>query len=439
MTEPPPPELPPSGPTPSGFHRLESALLRERRLNAASTALHTTLDIDELLQMILHAACEGVMADRGIVFLVTPAGDELWSRVLEGDQSLDIRLPMGQGIAGTVAATGEPISIHDAYDDPRFDRSWDDASGYRTRQILCRPILNRDGRVTGVFQVLNKKDGDFERADETYLDALSVHAALALENAQLHLSALEQERQSREILLVQDVQRAYQPERATLEVGRVRAAGMNLLCEDASGDYYDFIPLERGRHAVVIGDVSGHGLKSALIMAQARAFLRAFCSTVDSLDEIMNRLDACLGQDLSGGLFMCLFIAVIDPETGGVEWSNAGNPPPFIVRAKDGTADLLPPTGRILGILPNPDHGQGEPTKLEPGDVLLLYTDGATEARRPDGTMYEEQRLIELIGTLAERDPADIVEGVNEALCEWTGVSQMDDDLTLVAVKVVAP
>jgi len=408
----------------SGVRRLELQLVREKRLTEASTALHTTLDIDELLVMILSAACEGVAADRGTVFLVSQDGEELWSRVLTGDESLEIRLPMGKGIAGSVAQTGEPVRIADAYDDPRFDRSWDEASGYRTRQILCRPMRSRDGRITGVFQLLNKREGEFEEADESYLDSLSIHAALALENAQLHLSAIERERQSREILLVQDVQRAYQPERATLEFGPVQCAGMNLLCEDASGDYYDFIPLERGRHAIVIGDVSGHGLKSALVMAQARAFLRAFCSTVDSLDEIVNRLDACLAADLSGGLFMCMAIAVVDPATGEMHWCNAGHPPPLLWRARDGSIEKLDPTGRILGILPMPDHQEGEPRVLEPGDTVLMYTDGVTEARQPDQTMYEEERLMALLGDSAMKSPEALIDAVHDALCAWTGSSR---------------
>ena len=425
-----------SDPTHSGMHRLEMQLVREKRLNEASTVLHTTLDLDEILTMILSLACQGVAADRGTVFLVSKDGSEIWSRVLQGDQSLEIRLPIGKGIAGSVAKSGEAARIADAYDDPRFDRSWDDTSGYRTRQILCRPIRSRDGQITGVFQLLNKKAGDFEPEDEIFLDALSVHAALALENAQLHLSALERERQDREILLVQNVQRAYQPERAELSFGRARVAGMNLLCEDASGDYYDFIPLDGGRHAIVIGDVSGHGLKSALVMAQARAFLRAFCSTLDSLAEIVDRLDACLAHDLSGGLFMCFFIAVVEPESGAVAWVNAGNPAPMLWRARDGSIEELAPTGRILGILPDPSHVEGEARVMETGDVLLLYTDGATEARHPDTTMYGEERLRELLASLAARDPADLNEGIHEALCSWTGITHMDDDLTLVSLKM---
>ncbi|MDJ0522305.1 MAG: SpoIIE family protein phosphatase, partial [Planctomycetota bacterium] len=333
-------------PTDSGFFRLQGQLKREKRLTEASYALHTTLDLDEILEIILSAACDGVEADRGTVFVVSRDDAEIWSRIVGGDERLEIRLPLGQGIAGTVAQTGETIRIHDAYADERFDRSWDESSGYRTQQILCKPIVSREGKTVGVFQLLNKKAGDFDDADETYLDALSIHAALALENARLHASAIEKERQEREILLVQEVQRAYQPERATLEVDGLHAAGMNILCEDASGDYYDFIPLEDGRHVVVIGDVSGHGLKSALVMAQARAFLRAFTTTVTPLVSVLNRLDACLAEDLSRGLFMCMFVAVCDPATGRIEWCNAGHPPALLRRA-DGTLQTLDPTGRI--------------------------------------------------------------------------------------------
>ena len=284
-----------------------------------------------------------------------------------------------------------------------------------------------------MFQLLNKTQGSFGDADEAYLDALSIHAALALEHAQLHASELERERQEREILLVQEVQRAYQPERATLEVEGLRAAGLNVLCEDASGDYYDFIPLEDGRHVIVIGDVSGHGLKSALVMAQARAFLRAFTSTVAPLTAVIDRLDACLAHDLSRGLFMCMFAAVIDPANGRVEWCNAGHPPTLLRRA-DGSLRALAPTGRILGVLPDPSHRAGEEIVLGCGDMLLLYTDGATEACNPEGAMFGEERLHAFFAEHPPGEPAALLEDLRELLRVWTGRDDLKDDLTLVSV-----
>lgn len=423
--------------TDSGVFRLKGELRRQRRLAEASIALHTTLDLREILELIVAAATEGVEADRGTVFVMSRDGKEIWSQVVSGEESLEIRLPMGKGIAGTVAQTGKTIRIDDAYADERFDASWDRTSGYRTRQILCRPIRSREGEIAGVFQLLNKREGTFDEADDAYLDALSTHAALALENAQLHRAALEKERQDREIGLVQDVQRAYQPERAALEVGAFQVAGVNFLCEDASGDYYDFFPLESGRHAIVIGDVSGHGLKSALVMAQARAFLRAFCSTVGSLEDIVNRLDACLVQDLTGGTFMSMIVGVLDPDTGSLSWCNAGHPPAILLRARDGSIEHLEPSGRILGILPGEGDRAGKDVTLDLGDWLVLYTDGATEATDPEGAMFGEERLQEILVGSVGKEPAALLDVVHAALRRWTGSDALKDDLTLVAVKRV--
>ena len=421
--------------TESGVFRLKMEAGRQRRLVEASYALHTTLDLVEVLQLILKSATDGVEADRGTVFLLSEDGKELWSRVVAGDQSLEIRLPVGKGIAGVVAKTGEVLRIKDAYEDPRFDQSWDKQSGYRTRQILCAPIRARDGRLVGVFQLLNKREGNFTEADAFFLDALSVHASLAVENARLHESALEQERQEREIQLVQNLQRAIQPESAETEAGAIRVAGLNVLCEDASGDYYDFIDLPSGRLGVVIGDVSGHGLHAALVMAQARAFLRAFCTTIDELPGVMNLLNDFLTQDLTRGSFMTLFLGVVDPATHRIEWSSAGHLPALVVRAADGRIEELPSTGRVLGILPDAGYQVGEPVMLESGDVLLLYTDGATEALAPDGAMFKDERLRETLSKAVHQDPAAILQSIRAELTAWTGREEMEDDLTLVVLK----
>ena len=134
---------------------------RLERLLEASYALHSSLDLDELLRLILRAAADGVDADRGTVFLLREDGATLWSKVLSGDRTLEIELPVGQGLAGSVAASGEAVCIEDAYSDPRFDRSWDEKSGYRTRQVVCAPIQDRAGKLVGVFQLLNKQGGSF--------------------------------------------------------------------------------------------------------------------------------------------------------------------------------------------------------------------------------------------------------------------------------------
>lgn len=414
---------------------LERELARQKGLVEASHSLHSTLDQDELLKIILATAQSAIDCERGTVYLLSADGKEIWSRVVAGSEKLMIRLPLGRGIAGAVAQTGETIRIDDAYADPRFDPSTDKRSGFRTRSILCAPIKNRTGMVVGVFQLLNRNGAHFEQADVEYLDALSVHAALAIENARLHASALEKERQDREILAAQGIQRALLPEKNDLAVGSFAIAGCNELCEDASGDYYDFIEGEGGRTWIAVGDVSGHGLGSALVMAEARAFLRSFAKTVPDLGVAMTMLNEFLCKDMTGGKFMSLFVGVLDGTTGRLDWSSGGHNPPFHWRAATSDFAQLDSTGPVLGVIAGIPIGPGESIDLRPGDVLVAYTDGVTEAMTAQGELFGEERLQEVIRGVADRDPPAIAQAIRDAIHRFTGGLKNRDDITILVVK----
>lgn len=162
----------------------------------ATKTVNSTIDSDELLQLILSAAITSVRADRGTLYLIEPTTNELWSKVTDGHDLIEIRLPMGKGLAGYVAKTGETINIADAYRDPRFNPEIDKRSGFRTQNVLCMPLRNKAGTIIGVFQLLNKRGGPFTKDDEEFIHAFSVHAALALENARLVKELLQNERLS---------------------------------------------------------------------------------------------------------------------------------------------------------------------------------------------------------------------------------------------------
>lgn len=166
------------------------------KLIEASKIVNSTLDLDKLLGLILDAAVKSTDADRGTVYLVDSIKQELWSKVFGGENMVEIRLPIGKGIAGAVAQLGETINIPDAYSDPRFNPEVDKRSGYRTRNILCMPMENKDGTIIGVFQLLNKKDGPFTSDDEHFIDAFSAHASIAIENARLAQEMVANERLS---------------------------------------------------------------------------------------------------------------------------------------------------------------------------------------------------------------------------------------------------
>ena len=178
---------------------LEAQLARETRISAAlravGVALGSTLDLDQLLELILLKITEAVDADRATLYLLDEQNDELVSRIVQGEEVRSIRLQLGHGIAGHVARTGRPLHVRDAYKDPRFSPEWDMLSGYRTRSILAAPMKNHLGKTIGVVQVLNKKRGDFTDVDADILAALATQAAISLDNSRLFLSVTQKNMQ----------------------------------------------------------------------------------------------------------------------------------------------------------------------------------------------------------------------------------------------------
>jgi signal transduction histidine kinase/putative methionine-R-sulfoxide reductase with GAF domain len=178
---------------------LESALAKESRIAKAlrevGLALGTTLDLDQLLELILSKITEALDADRATLYLLDEGKDELVSRIVQGEDVRSIRLKVGHGIAGHVARTGKPLHVKDAYKDPRWSPEWDVLSGYRTRAILAAPMKNHLGRTIGVIQVLNKKHGEFTDVDSIILAALATQAAVSIDNSRLFLSVIQKNMQ----------------------------------------------------------------------------------------------------------------------------------------------------------------------------------------------------------------------------------------------------
>ena len=254
----------PSGRT---VQALEADLAREQRITTAlrevGNALGTTLDLDDLLELILSRVTDLLEADRATLYLLDESNRELVSRLVVGGQVRSIRLKVGHGVAGMVAQTGKPFRIRDAYDDERFERQWDALTGYRTQSMLAAPLKNHLGRTIGVVQVLNKiGGGEFSDEDEALLTALSTQAAVAIDNSRLFLSLIQKnkqlldtteqlERRVRDLELLFDLEHA--TARAT-SIEELLAASLSrlvtacgaggaavLLAEEASGDLVTYV------------------------------------------------------------------------------------------------------------------------------------------------------------------------------------------------------
>jgi K+-sensing histidine kinase KdpD len=175
---------------------IELRFSKLQRLIEASKIINSTLDLDELLELILNSATKSIDADRGTLYLVDDIKKELWSKVHQGTDMVEIRLPIGKGLAGYVAETGETINIPDTYADPRFNPDIDKRTGYRTRNMLCIPMKNKDRKIIGVFQLMNKSQGSFDSEDAAFIDAFSAHASVAIENAHMAQEMVANERLS---------------------------------------------------------------------------------------------------------------------------------------------------------------------------------------------------------------------------------------------------
>src|SRR5882724_697530 len=209
---------------------LESALRREQKkvalVQEVSRALSTVGDLDALLRLIMEKVTELMTADRATLYLVTEDGRQLWSKVVQGGSLVEIRLDVGEGIAGWVAQTREIVNIPDAYADPRFQPAVDLKSSYRTRSILSVPMLGALGGLVGVLQLLNKQDGPFTGADEELLVALASQAAIAIENARLYHSVLEQNQELSRAR--RDLERRTRELNALYEVEKELSAALDL-------------------------------------------------------------------------------------------------------------------------------------------------------------------------------------------------------------------
>ena len=413
----------------------EKEIGRLKLLIEAAKVLNSTLDLDKLLGVILETALGLVDGDRGTVYLLDEEKKELWSRVLKGGERIEIRMPTGSGIAGYVAATGDTLNIPDAYFDTRFNPDFDRVTGYRTRSILCMPMKNRDGTIVGVFQILNKRSGTFTAEDESVLDALSVHAAIAVENARLY----EQERQKiameKDLQAAREVQMTLIPKRVPDVAGYMFAA-VTIPAREVGGDLYDFTAKEPGQLAICLGDVSGKGLAASLLMANVQATLRDQAFTAAPASECVRRSNMLLFQNTGNEKFVTLFYALLDPASGSLTCCNAGHEQPFLIRS-GGEISRLTAGGTVLGIMEDYPYEQ-ETVTLGPGDLVLIFSDGVSEAMNSSGDQLGEDPIRSVLKKHHGGDPEELKEALIAAVRTHAGGAPQADDITIVVVKRTA-
>lgn len=414
---------------------LKQRLLALENLLDVTRHLARDIDLNAILEAITREACEALDCDRASLYQYDRKRQELFTRVAMDLEIAEIRKPLGEGISGDVARRRRLANVADPAGDPRWSSSVDEETGYRTQSILAAPLVaSRDGELLGVLQLLNKRGGTFTPFDEELIVAFSQHAAAALDRTRL-VDELRQ-RNAVEVSLdvAREIQRGFMPEKLP-DVPGYELASWWFPNQAVGGDYCDVIGRDDGKLALVIADVSGHGLGPALLMASVRAALRALMLDHSQPDTLLQLLGKSLSADLQNGRFITLALVELDPRRHLVEYANAGHAPALHYSARQQTFQPLEATGMPLGVLDDPEYGSGLPVVLDRGDLVVLCTDGIVEAMDDDRQQFGQARLEQIIRENATAPVAEIVRLVGENVEQHYVGESPPDDLTILAAR----
>jgi sigma-B regulation protein RsbU (phosphoserine phosphatase) len=400
-----------------------------------SQTFNSSLDLDEVLNLVIDEVIAATRAERGFLMLCDPAG-ALTFRAARGlDQTTidDPNFQISRSVVERVAQSGQPVLTSDAQQDVRLNlrRS---VLALGLRSILCVPLVLK-GQVTGVVYVDNRlQAGIFSTADLDLLGAIAANAAIAIENARLYRLAVEKGRLERELQVAREVQTSLLPRTAPQVPGWEFAARWQP-AREVAGDYYDFIPGETpGQLWMVIADVTDKGMPAALFMALTRSTVRACLAGGAAPAAGVTVANQLIARDSSDGMFVTLCCVQLMLDSGRATFVNAGHNPPLVYQAGSGDWLTVGRTGMALGVEASAAYAQHALT-LAGGDFVLLYTDGVTDALDPAGEAFGTARLRAVLEQHATASAVGLLAALERALGEFTGPAAPFDDLTLLVAR----
>ncbi len=403
----------------------------------ASQALSSEIDLDRLLGKMILIVLENAGAERCV--LVMEEKNQLIVRAEGGTdgaitvQSVPVETygRLSEAAVHYVARTDETVLLNDATregilkNDPYV-------TGSRPKSLLCLPVTNQ-GKRSGILYFENNLTTDaFTPRRLEVLNLLSSQIAISLENARLHGEEKRYARVQEEIRLAAKIQIDLLP-RSVPRVPGYQVAGINHPAQVIGGDYYDFIPLGDDRLAVCLGDVAGKGLPASLLMANLQATLRGQSMFDSSPGGVIRRANKLLWESTDAEKFATVFFGVLDPLEHRFTYVNAGQEIPFILKAGPDPV-RLDKGGVALGVMEEFDFDEGS-VMLDPGDMMVIVSDGITESMNAAQELFGEERMTRLLPALRECDARTVVERLIGAVRSFVGDAPQWDDMTIVVVR----
>jgi serine phosphatase RsbU (regulator of sigma subunit) len=415
---------------------LQGVLSQEKQIEAgpqmqalirAGRELAGNMPLEDLFNLIINLSIEAVGASRGV--LMTLEGDDLIPRAARGEG-----FRISNAVRNRVIKEKASLLVRDARLDEAFAERMSIVQ-QQIRSMLAVP-LQTDDRVIGLIYLDSPHFvHEFTKEDLSLLTVMANVAAIRIEHTRLAEVEHAERLHAKELDQAADIQRRLLPPYPPTVSG-VELAGYNAACRTVGGDYYDFLPYPDGRVALLVGDVAGKGMPAALLMSSLQARVQVLFDDPSDLAKLVTRLNRIITSNCPTNRFITFFIGVLDPKTGELVYVNAGHNPPLLVH-HDGSVEKLEGTGVILGILPIAQYEQ-KSCQLEIGDVVVLFSDGVTEAVRPDADEeFGEDRLGQVLAELKNEPVQSIIDSINQRVQEFTRGAPPADDITLVVAKRV--
>ena len=408
---------------------------REHLLTLYETAgeMNSTLEFDQALDNVIDAIMSLTKAQRGFLMIAEEGTDEMQVLVARGVDGETLEQEgYSTTIVNEVISTRVALLTNNAQFDQRFSAG-QSIIMRGLRAILCAPMLVHDRLVGVIYVDTSMRTSIFTEADRNLLDLVAGQAGRAIENARLYSVAVEKGRMERELQMASEIQRGLMPRQMP------RIPGYEIMpqwkaAREVAGDFYDGFALGPESFGVVIADVSDKGAPAAMIMAVARTLMRSSAfAGLSALDTVKRANELILEDAERGGMFVTVFHSMFDVDGHSIH-VNAGHNPPLLYRRASNSTEYLPIGGRAIGwFYENPVKEVH--IQLEPGDVLVYYTDGLTEAENPASDYYGEERLSEAVLQCAGQSAKDILEYIIDDVDAFCAGRPPFDDLTVIVVR----
>jgi len=401
-------------------------------LNELSAAIGASRDVQDVIQTIIRRSLKAVRAEQGVITLV---GEEATDptktlvRTMASSGESEAYSP-DQNLLGWMHLHKRPLVINEPRSDDRFRGvRWPET----VRSIVSVPMIAQS-RLIGILTLYNKKrdDAGFSIEDQRLLAILASQSAQIVENARLYQEERKLLEMQQQVRLAFDIQSNLLPSEAPVLPGYDLAA-ITLPAAEVGGDYFDYIRMDDGRLAITVGDVSGKGMPAALLMANVQATLRGQTVNGTGPADSLGNSNRLLCQSTRRGSFVTLFLAFLDLARHEVRFANAGHNRPYLLRA-DGSVEMLSLGGLVLGFMPDHEYGE-DGRSLDPGDMLVVFSDGVTEAFNQSHDMYGEDRLVDALKELHGRSAREVVDGVVGRVKDFAGIHPQSDDITMLIAR----